>query len=62
MTEREIEEIARELRRLVDQGDLVRASHILPTDHPIRPALKRAINKNRGGSYQARQGKRETEK
>jgi len=35
--------IAEYLRKMVDRSDLAMASHVLPADHPLRPAIKQAM-------------------
>jgi hypothetical protein len=36
---------------MISQDDLCMASKVLPRKHPIRLALKRAIDKKRGGTF-----------
>jgi hypothetical protein len=42
-------EVAATLKKLLGRGDLIESSKYLPADHPIRPALKRAIGQKRRG-------------
>ncbi len=44
VSKEEEKELTDELTRLLDKTDLCDASKVLPKNHPIRPALKRAIN------------------
>jgi len=42
-------EMVQWLRENVSEDDLIISSRVLPKDHPIRPALKKAIRKKKGG-------------